>query len=406
MFNLINNLNQSYHRVINTFINSIFNGIIILFFYSFGASAELLDFALCLFVYQYFFILVEWGFNLYAIEKVENIHFLIKRKYFVNIFLISKLYIGFLASVLFIFFGESQIFSIQDKYYLYSSALLIFVSSFNPFWLYQAIKKIQLFNYSLLFCKLIQIIFLTYFINGNNFYLFFISQSFVVLVLFVNLIYLLKNEANYFFKFKFKFFISSYYLIKKLFFYFASNFYNNINLSIWGFGLMFINHGMELILFNIVDLIWRTINVILQSILEPLFKGFRNSIIPSINFTILFSCFLIIIFFNIENATKLLFPKFYDHLFEIFKLLYFVIIFFSFNKIISFLIIGKEKISLMNTFNSIFLLIQVLFFINWLLHSGNNTYEIIKYLLFFNIFIFFILIIYLFLRNRKKKKLN
>ena len=64
-----------------------------------------------------------------------------------------------------------------------------------------------------------------------------------------------------------------------MFLYFLSNLYNHLNLSIWGILLILLNISDQIILFNIVDTIWRGFNTFLQSILEPTLKNLKKDIL-------------------------------------------------------------------------------------------------------------------------------
>lgn len=386
---------QSFFRLTNAIITFLFNLFIFSYIYRIDQGASLEDFALALILFQYTFILSEWGFNLYSLDKIKKFDYFKTRKFFIDTVIISKIIVGLFCVIFLSILFLSELFIFKNNYFFFSLIVLTFCASLNPLWFYQSGEKIQYLNLPLFVYKLIQTIFLFYTLNSNNFYLFFISQSIVYLLLFLDFLFFSKKNINYFFKFNIKKIVYSIVYLKKMFSFFLSNLYNHINISFWGIGLIILNIGSEIVLFNIVDVIWRTLNVFLQSTLEPIFRNFNKTFLLSFWNYLFLLFFLLLIYFLIDPIINFLFPFFYDDLILIFKILYFVVIMFSVNKLISYLIIGRNQISLMNKMNTLFLVIHFCFFIVWFIFSNHSTLEIILYLLFLNLFIlvflFFIL---------------
>jgi len=249
--------------------------------------------------------------------------------------------------------------------------------------------------------KIFQILFILFFTTIENFSFFFISQGIVFLLLFFASLRFLYIEVGYLYELKKRNIYAALSLIKKIFNYFLSNLYNHINLSFWGIGLLYLGAGSEIILFNLVEMFWRFINVLTQSLFEPIFRKVKISLTYSVKTLFLILLSLTFIYICIDPAIRLFFPIFFDDLSRIFKVLFFVTIFFVVNKFIIFFFLGRLRISLMNSFNSFFLFLHFLFFLIWFFCTNNSTIEIVQYLLFLNILYFSILIIFIKYSNLK-----
>ena len=267
---------------------------------------------------------------------------------------------------------------------------MILMSSLNPLWLYQSTQRIGFFNKHLAIYKIVQFVFLYNILNFSNLYIFFISQGMVFFLSFLSSLYFLHLNISYIFKFRLRYITNSFLLLRKTFPYFLSNLYNNINLTIWGFAIILLNISNEIVLFNIIETLWRSVNTVLQSIIEPSFKNFQFSIYSLKNlFTIII--LLSVSYQFIEMFSSVLFPLYSLNLIPIFKLLFFVFIFFAINKIITFFVIGRRKISTMNKLNLVSFCIYLVFFGTWLFLTNYTIFEILKYLLIFNVIKLFIL---------------
>jgi hypothetical protein len=387
---------QISQRVLNTLIGFSFNISILIYVYYISSGSYISDFAISLLLFQYIFNLIEWGFNLYAIDRIKTLKSLENRNFLINQILISKVLVGLFGISLFSAFFYFNIFTITSNLFFYSTLFMILMSSLNPLWLYQSTQRIGFFNKHLVIYKVVQFVFLFYSLHFSNLYIFFISQGVVFFLSFLSSLYFLHSNISYIFKFRLKYITNSFLLLRKTFSYFLSNLYNNINLTIWGFAVILLNITNEIVLFNIIETLWRSVNTVLQSIIEPSFRNFQFSIYNLKNlFTIII--LLLVSYQFIEIFSSALFPLYSLKLIPIFKVLFFVFIFFTINKIITFFVIGRRKISTMNKFNLVSFFIYLVFFGIWLFLSNHTIFEILIYLLIFNIiklFIFFYFIIF------------
>ena len=278
---------------------------------------------------------------------------------------------------------------------------MILMSSLNPLWLYQSTKRIGFFNKHLAIYKIVQFIFLYNSFTFSNLYIFFISQGMVFFLSFLSSLYFLHLNIGYIFKFRLRYITNSFLLLRKTFSYFLSNLYNNINLTIWGFAIILLNISNEIVLFNIIETLWRSVNTVLQSIIEPSFKNFQFSIYSLKNLLAII-ILLSVSYQFIEMFSTVLFPLYSLNLIPIFKLLFFVFIFFTINKIITFFVIGRRKISTMNKLNLVSFCIYLVFFGTWLFLTNHTIFEILKYLLIFNVIKLFILFYFIIFISGKR----
>ena len=318
-------MNQSIHRIVNTCISFFVNTIILLYIYNSVNFKTLSGFAICTLIFQYIFLFTEWGFNLYSIQRIRDKEFISKRHYFLNIIINSKFILASISCLLLVFLYFNKLIVVKDKLTFYSCLFLVFTAAFNPLWLYQSLKKIQLLNLPLFILKIIQLIFIYYFLTSSNIYIFFLSQGIIFCLIFLYSLYYLNKNFYYFFKFSFKQIYLSLFFLKKMFLYFFSNLYNHLNLSIWGILLIFLNISDQIILFNIVDTIWRGFNAFLQSILEPTLKNLKKISFRKKNIFYLL-IFLIIFYLNIEIVTPIIFKYEPIEFIEIFELLFFTLL--------------------------------------------------------------------------------
>ena len=73
---------------------------------------------------------------------------------------------------------------------------------------------------------------------------------------------------------------------------FLSNLHNHLNLTLWGIILIVISSPIQIITFNLVDTIYRGMNAIFQSIIEPIFKHPRARGSRGVTFNFLSTTFL------------------------------------------------------------------------------------------------------------------
>ena len=191
-------MNQSTHRLINTFISLSGNIVILLYIYNSVNFKALSDFAICTLIFQYIFLFTEWGFNLYSIQRIRDKEFINKRHYFLNIIIYSKFILACISCLLLVFLYLNKFIVVREKLTFYSCLFLVFAAAFNPLWLYQSIKKIQLLNLPLFFLKIIQLIFIFYFLTSTNLYIFFLSQGIIFCLMFLYSLYYLNRKFFYF----------------------------------------------------------------------------------------------------------------------------------------------------------------------------------------------------------------
>ena len=374
-------MNQSIHRLIYTFIG-IFGNLQILYLcinnYEFSVLA---DFSKGILIFQYFFLINEWGFNLYALEKIN---FQAKKvdKKIINEIIFSKILIGIFNLVFLALLLILDVISFSNVYMPFLLMFIIFSSAFNPLWFFQAIGKIELLNFPLFTLKLSQLIILFYFISTSNLYLFFITQGILLGALFLYNLYILNKLYGYRFKLKFSYFLIGFNGVIKLKNYFLSNLHNHINLTMWGVILVIIGSPLQIIIFNLVDTIYRGMNAIFQALIEPIFRVIK---IKNLTFLFLLSILLIFpIYYCIPFFTHLIFPKYSYDLIEVFRLLSILLAILFISKASSYFFLGKASIIIMNRFNIYFLFIEVLLVLCWFFLMQINVKEVILLLLLLN----------------------
>jgi len=379
--------------------------LIILYFCLDNFELNLLeDFSKGFLIFQYFFLINEWGFNLYALENIKpNIKKI--NIQVINEIIFSKILIGmacFLLISLLLFF---DIFSFNNSYMPFFLTFIIFSSALNPLWFFQAIGKIELLNSPYLFLRLAQIIIFYMFINILGVGLFFILQGIIFISLFLFNLHTLKHQYGYTMKINLSNCLLGLSGINKMKFYFLSNVHNHLNLTLWGIVLLVTSSPIQIIIFNLVDTIYRGINAIYQSIIEPIFREFELSLKNSIYATTFLAIFFILIYYSMPFLTNLFFPKYSNDLIDIFKLLSIVLATLFISKVFTYLYLGKNNIKLMNRFNIQFLFIEIILVFAWFLFMQNNVKEIIILLFFLNLGKIFLLTLgKLFTKNIKTPK--
>ena len=261
---------------------------------------------------------------------------------------------------------------------------IVFTSAFNPLWFFQAIGKIELLNFPLFTLKLSQLIILFYFISTSNLYLFFITQGILLGALFLYNLYILNKLYSYRFKLKFSYFLIGFNGVIKLKNYFLSNLHNHINLTMWGVILVIVGSPLQIIIFNLVDTIYRGMNAIFQALIEPIFRVIKLKF-KNLTFLFLFSILLLFpIYYCIPFFTHLIFPKYSNDLIEVFRLLSILLAILFISKVSSYFFLGKTSIIIMNRFNIYFLFIEVLLVLCWFFLMQINVKEVILLLLLLN----------------------
>ena len=280
----------------------------------------LADFSKGILIFQYFFLVNEWGFNLYALENISPQTKKIDKK-IINEVIFSKIMLGIFNIVILLLFLTLDVITFNNAYMPLFLMFIVFTSAFNPLWFFQAIGKIELLNFPLFTLKLSQLIILFYFISTSNLYLFFITQGILLGALFLYNLYILNKLYSYRFKLKFSYFLIGFNGVIKLKNYFLSNLHNHVNLTMWGVILVIIGSPLQIIIFNLVDTIYRGMNAIFQALIEPIFRVIKFKF-KNLTFLFLFSILLLFpIYYCIPFFTHLIFPKYSNDLIEVFRLL-------------------------------------------------------------------------------------
>ena len=353
----------------------------------------LADFSKGILIFQYLFLVNEWGFNLYALQNIKpqtkNINIKV-----INEIIFSKIVIGFANLIFIALLFLLEIISFNNPYMFLFLIFISFSSALNPLWFFQAIGRIELLNLPLLVLKLAQIIFLYLFISSWNVGLFFILQGIIFFSLFLYTLLSLKNIYRYKLEINYPSFLLGLSGINKMKTHFLSNLHNHLNLTLWGVVLIIISSPMQIIIFNLIDTIYRGMNAIFQSMIEPIFRNI------DLNFKIVIYLFLISIiifipiYYFMPILTHLIFPKYSNDLIDSFRLLSILLTILFASKVFTYFFLGKENISLMNKLNTKFLFIEIFLVIIWYLFMQGHIKEILLLLLFLNLMKIFLLTLY------------
>jgi len=365
-------------------------------------NIELLaDFSKGILIFQYLFLVNEWGFNLYALQNITPKTKIINER-IINEIIFSKILLGFgnLIFIAFVFLLDVIVFN--NPYMAFFLIFITFLSALNPLWFFQAIGKIELLNLPLLLLKLSQILLLYLLIESWDVGLFFILQGFIFFSLFLYNIY----SLNKFYKYK----IEINYLnlrlgisgINKMKTHFLSNLHNHLNLTLWGIVLIVISSPIQIIIFNLVDTIYRGMNAIFQSIIEPIFRNIDLNLKALIYFFSFLTIIFIPIYYFMPFLTHLIFPKYSTDLIEIFRLLSILLVILFVSKVFTYFTLGKENIAKMNKLNIQFLFFEIFLVVIWYLFMQSNVMEIILLLIFLNLIkISFLILLKSFPKNAK-----
>jgi len=394
-------MNQSFHRLIYTLI-SILGNLSILYICLSHYDIELLaDFSKGILIFQYLFLVNEWGFNLYALQNITPKTKIINER-IINEIIFSKILLGFgnLIFIAFVFLLDVIVFN--NPYMAFFLIFITFLSALNPLWFFQAIGKIELLNLPLLLLKLSQILLLYLLIESWDVGLFFILQGFIFFSLFLYNIY----SLNKFYKYKLEINYSNLMLgisgINKMKTHFLSNLHNHLNLTLWGIVLIVISSPIQIIIFNLVDTIYRGMNAIFQSIIEPIFRNIDLNLKALIYFFSFLTIIFIPIYYFMPFLTHLIFPKYSTDLIEIFRLLSILLVILFVSKVFTYFSLGKENIAKMNKLNIQFLFFEIFLVVIWYLFMQSNVKEIILLLLFLNLIkISFLILLKSFPKNAK-----
>ncbi len=350
------------------------------------------DFSKGILIFQYFFLINEWGFNLYALEKIIPQNKRIDKK-IINEIIFSKMLLGIFNLILLGLLVKVNVISFNNNLMPLFLMFIIFTSAFNPLWFFQAIGKIELLNFPLFVLKFSQLIILFYFISASNLYLFFITQGILLSALFLYNLYILNKLYSYIFKLKFSYFLLGFNAVIKLKSYFLSNLHNHINLTIWGVILVILGSPLQIIIFNLVDTIYRGMNAIFQALIEPIFR-FINFKFKNLVFLFFFLLLLLLpIYYYMPLITNLIFPKYSNDLIEVFRLLSVLLLILFISKVSTYFFLGRVSIIKMNRFNIQFLLIEIFLVVYWYFLMQLNVKEVISLLFLLNFGKVFLLIL-------------
>tara|TARA_B100000795_G_scaffold135286_1_gene101047 strand:- start:42 stop:575 length:534 start_codon:yes stop_codon:yes gene_type:complete len=152
----------------------------------------------------------------------------------------------------------------------------------------------------------------------------------------------------------------------------------------WGVILVIIGSPLQIIIFNLVDTIYRGMNAIFQALIEPIFRVIKFKF-KNLTFLFLFSILLLFpIYYCIPFFTHLIFPKYSNDLIEVFRLLSILLAILFISKVSTYFFLGKVSIIKMNRFNIYFLFIEVLLVLCWYFLMQINVKEVILLLLLLN----------------------
>mgnify|MGYP000353678603 FL=1 len=159
---------------------------------------SLADFSKGLLIFQYLFLINEWGFNLYALQNITPKTKIINEK-IINEIIFSKMLLGFANLIFITFLFLLDVIVFNNPYMAFFLIFITFLSALNPLWFFQAIGKIELLNLPLLLLKLSQILLLYLLIESWDVGLFFILQGliFFSLFLFLSLIHISEPTRPY-----------------------------------------------------------------------------------------------------------------------------------------------------------------------------------------------------------------
>ena len=225
-------MKQSIHRLIYTIIGIAGNLPILYLCINNYEYSVLADFSKGVLIFQYFFLINEWGFNLYALDNISPKKNKTDKK-IINEIIFSKVILSFFNLIFLGLLLIGDVISFNNDYMSLFVILIVFTSTYNPLWFFQAIGKIELLIFPLLILKLCQLIILFYFINTSNLYLFFTTQGILLGTLFLYNLYFLDKLYSYRFELKFSYFLLGFNGVMKLKNYFLSNLHNHTNLTFW-----------------------------------------------------------------------------------------------------------------------------------------------------------------------------
>lgn len=252
-------------------------------------------------IYNIVFIIMEWGFAIYSI-KILNSLSLVEIENRISAIHWSKL-IFFIFSALIIYFLFKINIILSNNYYLFLSLiLLIFVSVFNPLWVLQFLNKTELLLFPTLFSKLLQFVFIFYFLENNLSFLAILLQalSFCVVSL-CGYFYIIK-KFNIFKKINIKYIFEVIKSSKDIFF---NNLNQNFSHTIWGAYLVIFGSNITISIFNLADTIFRAGNSLTTIFVEVLIGVSKKKI--NLSKTYFLICILILIAFMFFIVTKYFF---------------------------------------------------------------------------------------------------
>ena len=100
----------------------------------------LADFSKGILIFQYFFLVNEWGFNLYALENITHQTKKIDKK-IINEVIFSKIILGIFNIVLLLLFLSLDVISFNNAYMPLFLMFIVFTSALNPYGFFKLLAK-------------------------------------------------------------------------------------------------------------------------------------------------------------------------------------------------------------------------------------------------------------------------
>lgn len=358
--------------------------------------------SICLILIQICFVFSEWGFSVYAIEKISSSKNKKKIGKYVSSIYSLKLFFSlisiFILSIL--FFSGSL--SINNSLFI-ATLLTVFFGSFNALWFYQAINDVSLYLYFTIIGRIIFLISIFFLVSTpNDLHIAIYSQSFFFIILTVSSfthIYLKHCKIS---------------LVKKIdlistfrdtkHFFAASLIQNQLHI-VWGFGLIFFATPIQVGFFNLADQLLKAGAAISNIFPEYLLSYFRrNQIAPNISLMYPYFIFFIIALILSMSLAPILILNFLDDGFiNIINIIIFTIIswfFISITKLLGYPYLGIHFSHLfVNHIYYHFLFSHIFFAFLWIIFFDLNTTNLSIFFLLTNLFNF-LYMLYILYKNK------
>lgn len=361
-------------------------------------------FSSAIILFQVLFVITEWGFAFYSINFFKKNSDNKIKNYLVILIFASKfillLCIIFVISIF--FYLNSFIFK---NYPIFLSFIFLIISAgLNPLWFYQSINKPEVLMWPTLVSKIIYlsiIFFVFIFFNIKDVHWAIVAQGISFAIVSYYGYYKLKD-------FKITFdqvppLVDVIKLIKSNFNFFISEIILNYCYSLWGILILIFGNSIQIIIFNISDLVLKSGIALTQSIPEILLGEKKKEKLKKyilISIIVLFFCsivgFLVAPFFiEIFFGNKYLIAL---NVLYIVIILWFVI---STNKIFIYgFMADKFSLNKLNKLNIYFSFLHVLFIIFWIYHSSYDALSLSLFILTINLLQVITMVIINYFSNR------